>query len=115
MNIYVGNLSLDVTEDELRREFSVFGQVESVNILNNRDISSGQQCGYAYVKMVVESEGDAAIANLRGKLLKNRAIEVIESLCFTGNTDENTRDSRRGGRFNRQKQRTFRNRFNRLP
>jgi RNA recognition motif-containing protein len=114
MNIYVGNLSLDVTEDELRQEFSIFGQVESVNILNNRDIGSGHEWGYGYVKMVVESEGKAAIMGLSGKFVKGTVIEVIESLGFTGNTNNNTRDSRRGSRFNRQKKRATRNRLSRL-
>lgn len=115
MNIYIGNLSLDITEDELRNEFSVFGQVNSVNIMNNRDIGSGQQWGYGFVKMLTESEGKAAIANLNSKPIKGRTIQVIESLCFSGNTDGKAYDSRRGSRFNRRKQRAIRNRFNLIP
>ncbi len=115
MNIYVGNLSLELTEDELWKEFSAFGQVKSVNIMNDRDIGSGQPCGYGFVEMPLESEGSAAVASLMGKTIKGRAIEVIESLCFSGHTDGKSNDSRRGNRFNRIRQRISRNKLNRLP
>jgi RNA recognition motif-containing protein len=115
MNIYVGNLSLELTEGELRKEFSAFGQVKSVNIMNDLDIGSGQPRGYGFVEMPLESEGSAAVASLIGKTIKGRAIEVIESLCFTGHTDGKSNDSRRGNRFNRKRQRSNRNKLNRLP
>ena len=115
MNIYVGNLSLELTEDELRQEFSAFGQVKSVNIMNDRDIGSGQPRGYGFVEMPLESEGKAAITSLKGKTIKGREIQVIESLGFTGNTDDKSSDSRRGNRFNRMRQRSNRNKLNRLP
>lgn len=115
MNIYVGNLPLDLTEDELRKEFSIFGQVKSANIMNDRDISSGQPCGYGFVEMVLEYEGRAAVASIRGKTIRGRVIEVIESLCFSGNTDKKSFDSRRGSRFNRIQQRDNRKKLNRLP
>ncbi len=84
MNIFVGNLPLELTEEELWKEFSVFGQVKSVNIMNDRDIDSGQQCGYGFVEMPLESEGTAAVNNLKGKTVKGREIQVIEALCFSG-------------------------------
>jgi len=115
MNIYVGNLSLELTEDELRQELSAFGQVNSVNIMDDRDIGSGQQCGYGFAEMPLESEGKAAITSLTGKTIKGREIKVIESLCFTGRTDDESNDSRRGNRFNRIRQRSNKNRLNRLP
>jgi RNA recognition motif-containing protein len=115
MNIHVGNLSLELTEDELRQEFAVFGQVKSVNIMNDRDIDSGQPRGYGFVEMPLESEGKAAIISLTGKTIKGREIEVIESLCFSGHTDGKSIDSRRGSRFNRIRQRSNRNKLNRLP
>ena len=115
MNIFVGNLSLELTEDELRSEFSGFGQVNSVNIMNDRDIGSGQQCGYGFVAMALESEGMAAVAGLNGKKIKGRMIEVIESLSFSGNTPGKSLDSRRGSRFNRTKQRSIKNKYNRFP
>ena len=115
MNIYVGNLPLELTEDELRQEFVVFGQVKSVNIMNDRDIGSGQPCGYGFVEMPLESEGRAAVTGLIDKTIKGRGIKVIESLCFSGHTDSKSIDRRRGNRFNRIRQRSNRNKLNRLP
>jgi RNA recognition motif-containing protein len=80
MNIYVGNLSLEVTEDELKREFMAYGEVTSVTIMNDKYIGSGQPRGYGYVEMSQKSEGTTAIANMQGKKLKNRVVEVIEAL-----------------------------------
>jgi RNA recognition motif-containing protein len=67
MNIYVGNLSLEVTERELRREFMAFGEVLSVIIMNDRHIGSGQSRGYGFVEMPSPSEGDAAMTALNQK------------------------------------------------
>jgi len=105
MNIYIGNLPLETTVEELRKEFSVFGQVKSVNIMDDRDISSGQMSGHGYVEMISESEGKAAIEGLRDKAMGGRAIQVIESLGFSGHNAKNIYDSRRSGRFNRKIQR----------
>ena len=80
MNIYVGNLSLETTEDELRREFKEFGEVISVTIMNDKYIGSGQPRGYGYVEMASKSEGTAAIASLEGKKMRNRVINVVEAL-----------------------------------
>ena len=51
MNIYVGNLSLEVTAEELRQEFIPFGRVTSISIMNDKYIGSGQPRGYGFVKM----------------------------------------------------------------
>jgi RNA recognition motif-containing protein len=80
MNIYVGNLSLAVTEEELRREFMAFGEVISVVIMNDKYIGSGQTRGYGFVEMASKSQGEAAIVSLKGKRLKNRVINVVEAL-----------------------------------
>ena len=80
MNIYVGNLSLETTEDELRNEFTEFGEVISVTIMNDKYIGSGQPRGYGYVEMASKSEGMTAIANLEGKKLRNRIVNVVEAL-----------------------------------
>jgi RNA recognition motif-containing protein len=111
MNIFVGNLPLELTEDEIRTEFLVFGQVKSVNIMNDKDIGSGQQCGYGFVEMTLESEGTTAVASLKGKKIGGRVIEVIQALCFSGDADRKSIDSRRGNRFNRIKQRANRNKL----
>jgi RNA recognition motif-containing protein len=80
MNIYVGNLSLETTEDELREEFTAFGEVISVTIMNDKYIGSGQPRGYGYVEMASKSEGATAIANLEGKKMRNRVVNVVEAL-----------------------------------
>ncbi len=80
MNIYVGNLSLETTEDELRKEFTEFGVVVSVTIMNDKYIGSGQPRGYGYVEMASKPEGAAAIANLEGGKMRNQVINVVEAL-----------------------------------
>ena len=78
MNIYVGNLSLEVTEEKLRQEFMAFGEVMSVTIMNDNYIGSGQSRGYGFVEMPSVSEGQAAITALNGKALRHRTIDVIQ-------------------------------------
>jgi RNA recognition motif-containing protein len=80
VNIYVGNLSLETTEDELRKEFTEFGEVISVTIMNDKYIGSGQPRGYGYVEMASKSEGATAIASLKGKKLRNQVVDVVEAL-----------------------------------
>lgn len=74
MNIYVGNLSYDVTEEELRQEFLAFGEVASVNII--MDKYSGRPKGFGFVEMPSVSEGQAAITGINGKTLKERTLTV---------------------------------------
>ena len=80
MNIYVGNLPLEVTEDELRQEFMAFGEVLSTIIMNDKYIGSGQQRGYGFVQMPSSSEGNAAITALNDKTLGHMTISVVEAL-----------------------------------
>ncbi len=80
MNIYIGNLSLDVTEEELCREFMAFGEVTSVVIMNDKYIGSGQTKGYGFVEMTLKSEGEAAIASLKGKRLRGLVIDAVGAL-----------------------------------
>lgn len=87
MNIYVGNLSLSVTKAELCQEFAAFGQVNSINIMDDRYIGSGQPRCYAFVEMSSRLEGQAAILGLNGKKLGYRALDVIEALPLSGNKD----------------------------
>ena len=74
MKIYVGNLSYDVTEEELRKEFEAFGGVESVSIITDK--YSGRPKGFGFVEMPSVSEGQAAITGLNGKTLKDRTLNV---------------------------------------
>ena len=77
MNIYVGNLAREVTEDELRLAFEEFGQVETAKII--KDKYSGDSKGFGFVEMPSKDEGQAAIDNLNGKELKGRTINVNEA------------------------------------
>ncbi len=99
MNIYVGNLSLEVTEEELRREFTAFGEVISITIMNNRYIGSGQPGGYGFVEMASKAEGEAAISRLQGKILKNQVIGIVEALPLDKNSTKSIH--RRANWFNR--------------
>jgi RNA recognition motif-containing protein len=101
MNIYVGNLSLEVTEEELRREFMAFGEVISVTIMNDKYIGSGQSRGYGFVEMPSWSEGQAAISALNGKTLRHRTINVIEALRLSGNGSNGSYTHKRGGKYAR--------------
>ncbi len=77
MNIYVGNLSREVTEDELRKAFETFGQVTSVSIIKDR--YSGESRGFAFVEMAKNTEAQAAINGLNGTSLRERTLSVSEA------------------------------------
>ena len=96
MKIYVGNLSYDVTEEELRQEFAAFGEVESVNII--MDKYSGRPRGFGFVEMPSVSEGQAAITALNGKTLKDRTLNVNAA---------RPRSDNRGGGFGGGRQRRY--------
>jgi RNA recognition motif-containing protein len=81
MKIYVGNMSYEVTEEDLRQAFTAFGPVESVAIIKDR--SSGQSKGFGFVEMPSKEEGQAAIAGMNGKELKGRTLNVNEALPRT--------------------------------
>jgi len=101
MNIYVGNLSLEVTEEELQREFRAFGEVTSVSIMNDKYIGSGQSRGYGFVEMPSVSEGQAAITALNEKTLRHRTIDVIQALPLSDNGGNGSYSHKRGGRYTR--------------
>jgi len=96
MNIYVGNLSLEVTEDELRQLFIIFGEVMSVRIMNDKYIGSGQPRGYGYVQMPSKSEGQAAVIGLQEKSLRGQVIKVVEALPLSDNGHAKPFLSKRG-------------------
>jgi len=77
MNIYVGNLSHEVTEEGLQLAFEPFGQVESATII--KDKHSGQSKGFGFVEMASKAEGQSAIDGLNGKELKDRVLNVNEA------------------------------------
>jgi RNA recognition motif-containing protein len=74
MKIYVGNLPYEVTEEELRQEFGTFGEVASVNIITDK--YTGRPRGFGFVEMTAVSEGQAAIAGLNGKAMKDQTLNV---------------------------------------
>ena len=97
MKIYVGNLSYDVTEDELAAEFGTYGNVESVVI--PADKFSGRPRGFAFVEMASKSEAEAAIEGINGKTFKERTIVVNESRPRADNRGGGSYGGRRGGGY----------------
>ena len=77
MNIYVGNLSRDLTEAELREAFAAFGEVSSASII--KDKFSGETRGFGFVEMPNKEEADKAISTLNGRDLKGRTATVNEA------------------------------------
>ncbi len=97
MRIYVGNLSYEVTEEELQQEFMAFGEVASVSILTDK--FSGRPKGFGFVEMASKSEAEAAIADLNGKILKERTIVVNEARPRTDNRGGGSYGDRRGSSY----------------
>ena len=77
MNIYVGNLARDVSDDDLRQAFEAFGQVESINII--KDKFTGESRGFGFVEMPTRDEANAAISGLNGQEMKGRSLNVNEA------------------------------------
>jgi len=77
MNIYVGNLSYKVNEEELKQEFEAFGEVESAKII--QDMYSGRSRGFGFVEMPTKTEAESAIEGLNGKEMKGRELKVSEA------------------------------------
>jgi RNA recognition motif-containing protein len=92
MNIYVGNLSRNVTEDDLRQAFEAFGQVASVTVI--KDKYSGESKGFGFVEMPAKAEALSAIEGLNGKDLKGLKLNVNEA---RPRSDDNRGGARRGG------------------
>ncbi len=107
MNIYVGNLSFETTEDELRKEFAEFGEVISVTIMDDKYIGSGQPRGYGYVEMASKSEGATAITNLEGKKMRDRIINVVEALPLSDKRGNTLPDIRSNNRPNKRRERKY--------
>jgi len=82
MDIYVGNLSYDVSEENLRQAFGAFGQVSSARIV--KDKYGGQPRGFGFVEMPDRAEAQAAIQNLNGKELLGQQMNVNEARPRTG-------------------------------
>ncbi|MDQ7826595.1 MAG: RNA-binding protein [Candidatus Eremiobacteraeota bacterium] len=95
MNIYVGNLPYEVSEDDLREAFEAYGQVSSATII--KDKFSGKSKGFGFVEMADAAQGKVAIDNLNGKDFKGRAMKVNEAHPRADRRDGGGRGGARGG------------------
>ncbi len=86
MNIYVGNLSYETAEDDLKEAFGRFGEVKSVNIITDK--YNGMSKGFGFVEMPSQQEAQAAIEGLNGKAFKGRDIIVNEARPRPDNRDK---------------------------
>ncbi|MBD3224406.1 MAG: RNA-binding protein [Caldithrix sp.] len=89
MNLYVGNLSKDVSDDDLRQAFEVYGPVKSATVIKDR--YSGESRGFGFVEMDKKAEGVEAISGLNGQDVKGRGLVVSEARPKKKN------NNRRGG------------------
>jgi RNA recognition motif-containing protein len=84
MNIYVGNLHFNVSEDELRKAFEEYGEVSSVKIISDK--YSGRSKGFGFVEMLNDKEAKEAIDNLNGTEIKGRSVNVNQAREKENNT-----------------------------
>jgi len=101
-NIFVGNLSFNTGEDELRQIFESYGQVDRVSIMTDRD--TGRSRGFGFVEMASNEDGEKAIAALNGQQVGGRTLNVNEARPKTergggggGGRDRGDRGGRGGG------------------
>ena len=88
MNIFIGNISYEVTDEDLRREFGAYGAVASVAIM--KDGYNGQSRGFGFIDMPKFTEGQAAINGLNGKKIKGRVVTVNSARPRTSGRVSNT-------------------------
>jgi RNA recognition motif-containing protein len=96
MNIYVGNLSYDATEEDIEQAFSEYGEVSSVNVIKDRE--TGRSRGFCFVEMPDPEAGKAAIEGINLKRIAGRAVTVNEA---RPRRDNDRRGGRGGGRGRR--------------
>ena len=96
MNIFVGNLARDVTEQDLQDLFATFGKVDTVSVI--KDKFTGEVRGFGFVEMANRAEAMAAISGLNGKQLKGQAINVNEARQKAQGTGGGPRRGGGGGR-----------------
>ena len=83
MNIYVGNLSYEMSEEDLKEAFEVFGEVETVKVI--KDNYSGRSKGFGFVEMPDNAEAQSAIDDLNDKELKGRTLKINKARPRTEN------------------------------
>ncbi|MGH9467223.1 MAG: RNA recognition motif domain-containing protein [Terriglobales bacterium] len=94
-NIFVGNLSFQTTEADLRNSFEPFGAVSRVSIMTDRD--TGRSRGFGFVEMEDDQQGDDAIAALNGKEVDGRALNVNVARPRPERSSSGPRGGRGGG------------------
>jgi len=72
--LYVGNLSYNTTDERLRSLFATYGEIESVNVITDRE--TGRPRGFAFVEMATQEAAEASISGLNGKMVDDREIKV---------------------------------------
>jgi RNA recognition motif-containing protein len=92
MNIYVGNLSFDTTEEDLRQAFEGHGEVSKVNIITDK--FSGKSRGFGFVEMPTKGEAEAAMAGLNGQELNGQTLNVNEARPRTERSGGGSRERR---------------------
>jgi RNA recognition motif-containing protein len=109
MNLYVGNLLFDVTENELKGLFEPFGQVTEIRLI--MDKYTGKSKGFGFIEMPSKDEAQKAIAELNGKDIKGRAMTVNEAKPKIDRGSRGGRGGFSGGRgrggFGRKDKRSF--------
>lgn len=95
MNMYIGNLAPDVTDEDLREAFEAFGEVKSSKVI--KDHFGGASRGFGFVEMPNNSEADAAMKALNGEELKGKAIKISEARPRSDRRRGGKGDRRRGG------------------
>jgi RNA recognition motif-containing protein len=105
MNIFIGNLSREVSDDDLRELFTSYGEVTSANVI--KDKISGQSRGFGFVEMASKTAAKNAITELNGKELKGWTINVNEARPRPNNRDAGGK--KRGGPSNNRGRRTWSN------
>ena len=93
--LYVGNLSFNISTQELEQMFAAFGTVESTNIIEDRD--TGRSRGFAFVEMSTKEEAQSAVTSLNGKEIDGRQLKVNEAV----DRDNRSGTGNRGGGGNR--------------
>ena len=105
MNIYVGNLSYEVSDEDLNKAFAAFGEVASAKVI--KDGYSGRSKGFGFVEMSNNSEAEAAINGLNGSEIKGRAVKVNEANPRREGRSGGGGGRGRQGNFNRRNRRDY--------
>ncbi|OFW31079.1 MAG: RNA-binding protein [Acidobacteria bacterium RIFCSPLOWO2_12_FULL_60_22] len=96
-NLFVGNMSFQTTENDLRSMFEPFGEITRVNVVTDRD--TGRARGFAFVEMTNDEEAAGAIAALNGKEVDGRALNVNEARPKTERSGPRTGGGGGRGRY----------------